>query len=327
MAEPLASSLQAAAPARPLHATPPAALGRKASREALALGAADMRRLEALCQPDAHVFLRTAAAHLGLWALGLLAVSQAQGLPLLQACIALLMGSQLHALTVLQHDCGHQSAFRSRAANLWVGRVLAWFILLPFTAFTELHRRHHSHLGEIGRDPDNWFYAAGPRWTHWRECLFLPRFIWLSATGPLPPATRRRVLLELAANLLLYGLLAAGLWQAGRLDILLFAFGLPMSALACLFNPLARGAEHAPMSHLACLAHGDPRRQDLRFNTVTIAHRGWGLAWANITYHVEHHLHPRVPFHRLPALHALMQTRSGAYLCSRSLLPFLRPPG
>jgi beta-carotene hydroxylase len=317
------------------------AVGRKAGREALALDATDMARLEALCQPNAGVFLRTLAAHLGLWALGLVVVAQTQAWPWLQAVVGLLMGSQLHALTVLQHDCGHQSAFRSRAANLWVGRVLAWFILLPFTSFTELHRRHHSHLGETDLDPDNWFYAGGPRWTHLRECLFMPRFIWLSATGTLAPAIRRRVRLELAANGLLHGLLVAALLLAGRPDVWLFAFGLPMLALACIFNPLARGAEHAPMSHLTQLPQGDPRREDLRFNTVTIAHRGWGLVWANITYHVEHHLHPRVPFHKLPALHALMQAqmrRAGepltsaaypprTYLSTRSLFPFLRPPG
>lgn len=339
MTEPVVAGMRAARSAAPQGTT--AAVGRKAGRDALALDAADMARVEALCQPNAGIFLRTLAAHLGLWALGLAVVAHAQAWPWLQALVGLLMGSQLHALTVLQHDCGHQSAFRSRAANLWVGRALAWFILLPFTSFTELHRRHHSHLGETDLDPDNWFYAGGPRWTHWRECLFMPRFIWLSATGTLAPAIRRRVRLELAANVLLHGLLVAALAIAGRPDVWLFAIGLPMLALACIFNPLARGAEHAPMSHLTQLPPGDPRREDLRFNTVTVAHRGWGLAWANITYHVEHHLHPRVPFHQLPALHALMQARlrrageaptdtvypPRTYLSTCSLLPFLRPPG
>lgn len=346
MAESVITSMRTVPAAPPRCAA--ADIGRKAGREALALGPADRLQLEALCQPKAAAFLRALAAHLGLWALGLLIVVNAAAWLWLQALVGLLMGSQLHALTVLQHDCGHQSAFRSRGANLWFGRALAWFILLPFTSFTELHRRHHSHLGETDLDPDNWFYAAGPRWTHWRECLFMPRFIWLSATGSLPAGVRRRVRLELAANVLVHGLVAAILWRAGRLDVLFFAIGLPMLALACIFNPLARGAEHAPMSHLALLPPGDPRREDLRFNTVTVAHRGWGLAWANITYHVEHHLHPRVPFHQLPALHELMQARLRAanpprtqpqaraatrtpwpprtYLSTRSLLPFMRPP-
>jgi fatty acid desaturase len=32
------------------------------------------------------------------------------------------------------------------------------------------------------------------------------------------------------------------------------------------------------------------------------------LAW-NMPFHVEHHVYPSVPFHRLPMLHGLMQDR------------------
>jgi fatty acid desaturase len=294
---------------------------RKAGRLALAVDDADLVRLGALSEPNERVFLMALGGHLGVWALGLAAVAWAQGHFLAQAIIGVLMGSQLHALTVLQHDCGHQSAFRSRDANLWVGRALAWFIFMPFTAFTELHRLHHSHLGVEGRDPDSWFYAAGPRWAHWRECLFLPRFIWLSLVWPLSPKARGRVKGELAFNTLGHGVLAAALAWAGRVDVALFAFLLPMLALACIFNPLARGAEHAPLAHLS---PDDPRRHDIRFNTVTVANRWWGVAWANITYHVEHHLYPRVPFHRLPELHRMLKNRR--YLRTTTLFPFVRPP-
>lgn len=295
--------------------------GRQASRMALALDASDLEQLEALSQPDARTFLLALAAHLAVWVLGVWLIALAESRPALQALVGLMMGSQLHALTVLQHDCGHHSAFRSRNANLWVGRLLAWFIVMPFTSFTELHRLHHSHLGVQGRDPDSWFYAAGPRWSHWRECLFLPRFVWLSLVWPLSKQARVRVCVELTANLLGHALLLIGLFQWGRLDVAVFAMALPMVALGCIFNPLARGAEHAPLAHLSA---DDPRRQDIRCNTVTVANRVWGLAWANITYHVEHHLYPRVPFHRLPRLHAMLKARD--YLRTPSLLPFLRPP-
>jgi beta-carotene hydroxylase len=299
----------------------PAQPGRRAGRQALALAPHTDEALEAMSVPAARPFLVAMAAHLSTWLLGVGLIAWAQGMPLVQALLGVLLGSTLHALTVLQHDCGHQSAFRSKTANLWVGRMLAWFILLPFTSFTELHRLHHSHLGVAGRDPDNWFYAAGRRWMHLRECFFLPRFIWLSLRWPLSSRAKRRVLLELAANLVVYGVVVGTLAFLHRLDVALFAVLLPMLALACIFNPLARGAEHAPLSGIGA---DDPRREDLRFNTVTVASRFWGLAWANITYHVEHHLYPRVPFHRLPALHARLC--SDKYLHTTRLLPFMRPP-
>jgi fatty acid desaturase len=82
-----------------------------------------------------------------------------------------------------------------------------------------------------------------------------------------------------------------------------FALLVPMLTLALIVNPMSRGFEHYPMSVLAA---DDPRRFDLRFNTVTVTHRLIGLTWANINYHVEHHLYPRVPFFNLPALHRLL---------------------
>ena len=51
-------------------------------------------------------------------------------------------------------------------------------------------------------------------------------------------------------------------------------------------------------------------------NPVTVTSRILGVMWANITYHVEHHLYPRVPCHRLPELHALMRGRD--YITSPS---------
>jgi fatty acid desaturase len=89
--------------------------------------------------------------------------------------LSLLLANQLHAITVLQHDCGHGSAYKSSIANLWVGRFLAWFIFMPYTTFTVIHRRHHVYLGDPKKDPDEWFYAGGRLWLL-REVTFVPYF-------------------------------------------------------------------------------------------------------------------------------------------------------
>lgn len=278
---------------------------RQASRAALLLDASLASAVERLSEPDGWRFSGFAALYLAGWAAGVaavaLAVATAQHPAWLWLASALL-GSQLHALTVLQHDCGHRSAYRSAAANLWVGRFLAWFVFMPFTTFTEMHRHHHGALGDAARDPDEWFYEGGARGLFVREWLFVPRFVWLSLTRlPVGPA-RRRVQRELAFNTLTHAALAAGLWAAGATGVLLYAWLLPMAWLALLFNPISRGYEHWPLATLpAC----DPRRGDLRCNTVTVRSRLMGVLWAHIGLHVEHHMYPRVPFHRLPALHRL----------------------
>jgi fatty acid desaturase len=274
---------------------------RTLSRNALALPPAQAASLDQLCTPDGRVFSALAVLYVLAWAAGIALVPHLDGVIGLLLLSALL-GSQLHALTVLQHDCGHRSAFSSARLNLWVGRALSVPVFMPFTTFTELHRRHHGFLGDPVQDPDEWFYEAGPRWLFVRECLFMPRFIWLSLQRLPAGELRQRVLRELAFNAAVHAVVIAALLATGATQLLLFGYALPMLWLACVFNPISRGFEHLPMAELP---PGDERRGDLRQNTITVSSRIIGALWANIGFHVEHHMYPRVPFHRLAALHRL----------------------
>ena len=274
---------------------------RQASRAALALPPALAAALDELAEPDGELFTAWTVAYLAVWAIGVAAIP-ATDLLAVKLLLSAFLGSQLHALTVLQHDCGHRSAYASPRANLWVGRLLALFVFMPFTTFTELHRRHHGFLGDSAQDPDEWFYERGPRWLFLRECLFMPRFIHLSLTRLPVGALRRHIVCELACNSVVHASLIGALLWSGATDLLLFGYVLPMFWLACVFNPISRGFEHLPMAELP---PGDPGRGDLRLNTITVTSRVVGLLWANIGFHVEHHMYPRVPFYRLPALHRL----------------------
>ena len=276
--------------------------GRQAGRQNLGLSADLEQTLSRMATPNGLAFTLWALIYMIWWAIGLAAVIGLRGHLLPQLLVSIFLGSQLHAITVLQHDCGHRSAYRSVAANLWVGRILAWFILMPFTTFTELHRRHHGFLGQKDKDPDEWFYEGGRAQLFLREGLFMPRFIFLSLKRPDLADSRRKIVAELIGNLALYAALFGVLLAYGAVDIALFGFVLPMLLLALVFNPISRGYEHYPM---ASLSHDDVCREDLRFNTITVTSRVIGVLWANINYHVEHHMYPRVPFYRLPALHRL----------------------
>jgi fatty acid desaturase len=60
---------------------------------------------------------------------------------------------------------------------------------------------------------------------------------------------------------------------------------------------------------MATMTRDDTRRADLAHNTVTVTSPLLSFLWANITFHVEHHLYPRVPFFRLPDLHKMLAGR------------------
>lgn len=291
--------------------------GRLTGRLSIQFGPEAIPTLMDLCRPDGRIFSLWTLAHLSVYAGAILLIGWVDAL-IVQVLLSLVVANQLHAVTVLQHDCGHGSAYKGARTNLWVGRFLAWFIFMPFTTFTVIHRRHHNFLGDPKQDPDEWFYAGGPALVFVREMFFLPYFTVISLMQ-YGNAVRRVVLWELVGTMLLWAAVITGIYYLGLTSVLIWGLLVPMVLLATVINPISRGYEHYPM---AALSRGDSRREDLRYNTVTVTSRLLGLLWANITYHVEHHLYPRVPCHRLRALHLLLRGRD--YVVSPFVLRPLR---
>jgi omega-6 fatty acid desaturase (delta-12 desaturase) len=52
---------------------------------------------------------------------------------------------------LIQHDCGHGSFFRNRAANDWVGRFLGVLTLTPYDHWRRAHAIHHATSGNLSR--------------------------------------------------------------------------------------------------------------------------------------------------------------------------------
>nr|WP_298167875.1 fatty acid desaturase [uncultured Pseudomonas sp.] len=273
-------------------------------RAALKVERARQAELLALQQPVPLQFMLWASLHVTIWlACAWLIVVSAN--PVWHMVATLIMGSQLHAFTVLQHDCGHQNAFRSALANLWMGRFMAWFIVFPYSSFTECHKHHHRYLGDPDKDPDEWNYARGVKWMFLRIAVFVPRFTYFSLVR-YGKAVRNRVLRELSCNLLSMGALCAWFVSRGMAYEFVLIFVVPLLLLAVVINPISRGYEHLPM---ATLEPGHEDRLDLAKNTITVTSRVVGLLWANINYHVEHHVYPGVPFCNLRKLHNLLENR------------------
>lgn len=72
-------------------------------------------------------------------------------------------------LFIIQHDCGHGSYFKSRAANDLVGRALSLVTLTPYGSWRQGHAIHHASAGNLDRrgrgDVETWTvaeYEAAP---------------------------------------------------------------------------------------------------------------------------------------------------------------------
>lgn len=195
---------------------------------------------------------------------------------------------------------GHEGAHRQISRVRWINDLFLWLIHALFgisgTAYRAFHLEHHRRT-HSDDDPEVRLVRTVSRAPAGWAWLLLPAIslayvnAWPFRTGA-RLAVRRRVVRDLAGAALLHVALAAVLGPAAWATFVLA----PMATALPLVVALRSLSEHHG------LAPGDPWT---RTRTV-IAHPLLRLLWSNAQLHLEHHLHPEVPFHRLPALRRLL---------------------
>ena len=214
-------------------------------------------------------------------------------------------GIALIFLFTLEHECTHRTPFRAPALNDWVGRACGFLILLPFEWFRAFHLAHHRFTNIPGADPEldsakpetltQWVaHVSGlPVWGQGAALLFRlvtgrERARYLSDRA-LP-----RMVREARAMLALYTLAGLTLiWS----PLLLWVWIVPV-ILGQPFLRLYLLAEHGDCPFVANMFENT--RTTFTNRIVRF------LAW-NMPYHVEHHVFPTVPSHKLADLHRLMR--------------------
>lgn len=208
-------------------------------------------------------------------------------------------------LFTLEHEATHKTPFASEAINEWVGRTCGFLILLPFEWFRYFHLAHHRWTNIAGRDPElanpkpgtrtEWIWQVSgiPLWIS-QARLFVSLLFGRADADYLPKGALPRIRREAWIMAAGYALVAGSLLVA---PVLFWVWLLPV----VLGQPALR---------LYLLAeHGDcPQVANMFENTRTTFTTALVrfLAW-NMPFHVEHHVYPAVPFHRLPALHQIMK--------------------
>jgi len=246
--------------------------------------------------------LRHLAGHWGaIFGLGAAILAGVPGWPLLLP----VQGVLVAFLFTLHHEAIHRTAFATGWLNDWVARVCGVLLLLPTDWFRYFHLAHHRHTQDPERDPE----LAVPKPETLRAYLAhvsgLP--VWWGQISTLirnargrcadafvPAAGLGRVRREARAMLAGYAVLAGGSVALAS-PALIWVWLLP----AMLGQPVLRLyllAEHGRCAFVADMLANS------RTTFTTRAVR-W-LAW-NMPYHAEHHAYPAVPFHRLPAFHAI----------------------
>ena len=227
-------------------------------------------------------------------------------------------------LFMLQHDCGHNSLFRSRRLNSAVGSLCSMVTLTPFAYWRRLHARHHGSWNNLdGRGiPADFFsdcltvaeyQALRPlqrrlyRLTHHPALVhfLLPPVIFIllyRLPFDTPASFRRERLSVYLLNLSLLGMFTGLAWAFGLTTVMLVH--LPALALAAVVGIWLFSVQHRFEDAQWA------RKEDWRFEHASLHGTSYlklprVLQWfsGNIGLHHIHHLRPGIPNYRLQACH------------------------
>lgn len=210
-------------------------------------------------------------------------------------------------LFTLLHETVHRTAFQTQWLNDAVARFCSLAIALPADWFRYFHFAHHRYTQDPENDPE----LAFPKPESMRQYIVhvsgLPvwlghfKTLWTNATGRcrdsyVPPKGLPKVRAEARAMIAFYAVVFL-VCLYFRSTLLLYVWIVP-AVLGQPFLRLYLLAEHGRCPFVANMLE----------NTRT-TFTNWfvrKLAW-NMPFHAEHHAYPGVPFHQLPAFHALIE--------------------
>ena len=229
--------------------------------------------------------------------------------PLTFLICLVLVGSRQLGLAVLMHEGSHGMLFKTRWLNENLAQwIAAWPMILNMNTYRKRHMAHH-RFTRTEDDPENYLYTPFPvsRSSMARKILrdltgvvFLRtqvgifHYIWGT---PEDRWTRLRAFY--IGPIVFYGAAISGFWLAGRIDLFLLCWLLPMMTTQQLFLRVRNIAEHATMADL---------EHPLKNSRTTLVRWWERLTFAPyyVNYHIEHHMLPYVPCWRLPQVHKIM---------------------
>jgi fatty acid desaturase len=205
------------------------------------------------------------------------------------------------------HECGHRTAFASKKANDIVYHIASFMVLREPISWRWSHARHHAETIIVGRDPEIAFPRPTSRWRIGAELVGLLsaaqefKKYGLAVIGRIPndvetyvpQREKSRVILWGRIHVLLHGAVIVVCIETGSI-LPWMLIGLPSLYGRWLLYILG-ATQHAGLDE-DVLDHRATTRS-VHMNPVV------RFLYSNMNYHLEHHLFPAVPYHRLPDLH------------------------
>ena len=202
-----------------------------------------------------------------------------------------------YLLFTVAHDASHHSLSSHEGVNVWLGRV-ATFLFAPqagFRTWRFIHMQHHRFTNhDDGRDPDHYTHR-GPRWQGPLRWLTIDLYyiVWYLPQMRARPRAERR---ELYASWALFAALLVAAIATGHAFAFLVLFLVPMRLSIAW---LGFAFDYLPHHGL----HLTPEQDRFKTTRNRIGlERLLSPLLLYQNYHLVHHLHPTIPFHRYLAV-------------------------
>ncbi len=222
----------------------------------------------------------------------------------------IIIGSRLHALAILMHDAAHFRACRNRKVNDIVGELLAWPVTMTMQGYRNSHYSHHR---ELNTEKDlEWLRKMGqdefkfPKTGLEIICVLVQFATGIKAYQELRDVRKVEGAVYVSPRLkrvrmaCFAALVAASVYFTFWKGLLLY-WVVPLFTSLLFFAYVRSVADHF------CIEYSHPLNQ-----TRTVVGPFWEMhlfAPHGINYHIEHHIFPGVPCHRLAELHRHLMTK------------------
>ncbi|MGV6889412.1 fatty acid desaturase family protein [Rhodophyticola sp. SM2404] len=215
------------------------------------------------------------------------------------------------AMDARWHECGHGTAFRTAWMNDVIYQIACFCMIRNPISWRWSHARHHSDTIIIGRDPEilamrppaalmiavNFFGVIDV----WRG---LARMM-LNASGRLDPQEASYIPQSEQPKVIKVARVWLAIYAATVVLAVMLGSILPLMLIGL---PRLYGAWHHVLTGILQHTGLAENVTDHRLNTRTVYINPISrFIYLNMNYHVEHHMFPMVPYHRLPELHALIK--------------------
>lgn len=199
---------------------------------------------------------------------------------------ALLATVCLYCLYTVSHEAVHGNAHSNRRLNMWLGRISSAIEGMTFPLFRVIHLQHHAFTNDPIRDPD-FVIGRKPRWLLpiWTMVRLTHDNGFMVRSG-LWSGRRQQLREHLLTVLIQCTAIAAGVAGAG-LEFVLWAWIGPVLVSGALLELTVAWAVHFPHVSRHPLEHTRNFRGPL-LQALTL----------NQSYHLVHHLWPRIPWFR-----------------------------